>query len=244
MERFIPFSERYGYENPEEILKENYENMTPRLRTRIWNLVVNLIRDMEEEQPFIPFITHKKITNFIWDFCGKSLDELYMISRIGAIRDLRTKINFDSWSWNKIYDFLEHIYRFLVHEGEPKSLRQESERIPVQEEKYNGLHTKFESQVNQVLESEKAPYRMIKGCITPITNEKEIKAIKEALEKLDKFKPAKDHLYSSLKLLSDRENPDYTNSVKESISAVEAILKIINKNNEMLCCKDIDKRPP
>jgi hypothetical protein len=29
-------------------------------------------------------------------------------------------------------------------------------------------------------------------------------------------------------MLSDRENPDYRNSIKESISAVEAIVNLIN----------------
>lgn len=38
------------------------------------------------------------------------------------------------------------------------------------------------------------------------------------------------HLNTALKHLSDKENPIYRNSVKESVSAVEAICKIYTKN--------------
>ncbi len=38
------------------------------------------------------------------------------------------------------------------------------------------------------------------------------------------------HIGTALKLLADRKKPDYRNSMKESISAVEAICKIIAQN--------------
>jgi hypothetical protein len=38
------------------------------------------------------------------------------------------------------------------------------------------------------------------------------------------------HLESALEKLSDRKNPDYRNSIKESISAVESLCIIISKN--------------
>ena len=43
-------------------------------------------------------------------------------------------------------------------------------------------------------------------------------------------KPVRTHLENSLKLLSDRKSPDYRNSIKESISAVEAICRLIAKD--------------
>ena len=39
--------------------------------------------------------------------------------------------------------------------------------------------------------------------------------------------PVRVHLQSSVDLFSDRKNPDYRNSIKESISAVEAVCQII-----------------
>ncbi|KAB0477571.1 hypothetical protein, partial [Pseudomonas vancouverensis] len=40
------------------------------------------------------------------------------------------------------------------------------------------------------------------------------------------------HLNQALKLMSDRQNPDYRNSIKESISAVESICKIITQDDK------------
>ncbi len=46
-----------------------------------------------------------------------------------------------------------------------------------------------------------------------------VKEVEEALE--CRYTPVKRHLSNALELLSDRENPDYQNSIKESITAVE-----------------------
>ena len=47
----------------------------------------------------------------------------------------------------------------------------------------------------------------------------------------DTLKPVREHLSQSLTLLSNRQKPDYRNSIKESISAVESLAKIISKQN-------------
>jgi hypothetical protein len=46
------------------------------------------------------------------------------------------------------------------------------------------------------------------------------------------FKPVNAHLKKALDLLSDRKKPDYRNSIKESISAVEAICNLITSNTK------------
>ena len=46
------------------------------------------------------------------------------------------------------------------------------------------------------------------------------------------LKPVRVHLEKSLELLSDRKSPDYRNSIKESISAVEAICRLITKDKK------------
>jgi len=45
----------------------------------------------------------------------------------------------------------------------------------------------------------------------------------------DSLKPVREHLKQSLTLLADKTNPDYRNSIKESISSVESLSKIIAK---------------
>jgi len=65
----------------------------------------------------------------------------------------------------------------------------------------------------------------VEGHLTKITSKEEINEIEEAL-KLP-YESVKLHIDNALKLLSDKENPDYRNSIKESISAVESICKNI-----------------
>ena len=63
-----------------------------------------------------------------------------------------------------------------------------------------------------------------------MTSEEEIIAVEEALSTSDSLQPVRIHLKTALDLFSDRKNPDYRNSIKESISAVEALCRIITGN--------------
>lgn len=55
-----------------------------------------------------------------------------------------------------------------------------------------------------------------------VTNEREVELVETALQD-SRFNSVTTHLKTALRLLADREKPDYRNSVKESISAVEAM---------------------
>lgn len=79
--------------------------------------------------------------------------------------------------------------------------------------------------VNTYFEREYIGYRFIGGIIVPISDSYEVSAIQEALN--NEYAPVYEHISKANKLLADRENPDYENSIKESISAVEAICEII-----------------
>ena len=92
------------------------------------------------------------------------------------------------------------------------------------------INKRFMKTCNDVLESESSAYRFVGNQFTQITSEEEISEIEEALE--TPLKPVKAHLEKSLELLSDRKSPDYRNSIKESISAVEAICRLITRNKK------------
>lgn len=83
----------------------------------------------------------------------------------------------------------------------------------------------FISQVNRILEEENSGYRMIAEIFVPITNEVELSAVEETL--FSSFDVVEKHMKKALSLYSDRLHPDYENSVKESISAVESMCCII-----------------
>jgi hypothetical protein len=85
--------------------------------------------------------------------------------------------------------------------------------------------TAFQRLCNSVLEQEMSAYRFVGGKITEITSGSEIAEIEDALQATEKG--ARAHLKAALDLMSDRQTPDYRNSIKESISAVEAVANAV-----------------
>ena len=86
--------------------------------------------------------------------------------------------------------------------------------------------------INNALERENSAYRIINNEIIEITSEQEIQSIEDALENTNQYSGIQQHLKQALKLMSDRQNPDYRNSIKESISAVESICKIVTNDEK------------
>lgn len=78
---------------------------------------------------------------------------------------------------------------------------------------------------NTLFEREYIGYRFLGDIISPISDESEVGAINSALS--NPYASVKMHLTKANQLLADREKPDYENSIKESISAVEALCEII-----------------
>jgi len=107
--------------------------------------------------------------------------------------------------WYEVYDFVEFV---------------------VNNHPYVELNEEFVNRSNMVLEGEASAYRFVGKVITKITDETEMSEIEEVLE-LNPVKPVREHIRTALTLLSDRKDPDYRNSSKESISAVESMASII-----------------
>jgi hypothetical protein len=119
------------------------------------------------------------------------------------------KREYESLDWYRIYDLLE----FIVSNMDAGTL------------------SGFIDECNRILRAENSGYRFINNKISPITTEQEILEIDNSLKLSDGIGL---HLEQALDLYSDRTNPDYRNSIKESISAVEAMCKKISKSDMTL----------
>ena len=75
--------------------------------------------------------------------------------------------------------------------------------------------------LNGVLEEEKSGYRLINEKLVNVVDDVEIDSLEQASN--SPFLSVNKHLRKAMLLYSDRKNPDYENSIKESISAVEAM---------------------
>ena len=137
------------------------------------------------------------------DTISNSLDNTY--------NEIRNQ--FFECEWYEVYDFIEFI----------------ANNYP---DKRNRVNPEFISFCNNVLEQELSAYRFVGKKIAQITSEIEIAEIEEALEISDSFNVVKIHLKRALDLLVDRKSPDYRNSIKESITAVEAICQLITNDDK------------
>jgi hypothetical protein len=104
-------------------------------------------------------------------------------------------------------------------------------------EEYNGgndneRNTSFYELCNHHFERYLSAYRFVSGQLTEITSNEEIASIEDVLNNASVVSSARTHMKRSLELFSDRNNPDYRNSIKESISAVESCCRTISQDNK------------
>ncbi|WP_280273402.1 AbiJ-NTD4 domain-containing protein [Nocardia wallacei] len=118
------------------------------------------------------------------------------------------KIRFKSSEWYEVYDLIEAILE------------------EVAENKDEDIST-----FNYILERNLAGYRVTKGEVVPISDTGELKEIEQALSV--EHDAVQHHLGAAVSLLSNRTEPDYPNSVKESISAVEALAGSLTGKNTL-----------
>lgn len=203
----MKFSQRIGITPVRNSLQ--IDSIDKRLENRLWNeILTNFFEKLDKyshnhQEPELADYCKK-----IWlDFFNNRIDLMPRTNNnniasgtiIDHIKDWYFKCN-----WYEKYDFIE----FLV------KMR-------------NGNQYNFVSSLNRELKNGMAGYRIFNDSIVQINSEEEIKEIEEALEYSSKWKSIETHLKTSLALLSNRTNPDYRNSIKESISAVEAFCIII-----------------
>ena len=194
------FSERQGYEVPRASLGQ-FESMDERLRNALWNVLVTDYWSVATPAgQYGPYEWVAVLFRKIWaEQLGLPIDDLssYWEQNRDSLRDW-----FFNSEWNRVYDLMEFILGVAPDEQEV-------------------LH------LNDVLEHEGAAYRLVAGLITPITSAEEVAEVEAAARPPSKFEAAGTHIVTAGNMLSDRDNPDYRNSVKESISAVEAVVRVL-----------------
>ncbi|KXZ73647.1 hypothetical protein AVENLUH5627_00482 [Acinetobacter venetianus] len=214
------FSERYGYKPVPEIIQK--ESMDEVLKNGLWNAISECIFQ-KYSRPYLArtnLISDSNLESFFkllfHSFFKKRINQIpYLIE--ATIEEIDT-LFFKKYRWYEIYDFIEACIQYF----------------PFDEDKED-----FILLLNDCLEAENSAYRIVNNQITEITSEQEIQSIEEALQNTNPYSGVQLHLNQALKLMSDRQNPDYRNSIKESISAIESICKIITQDDKATLGKAI-----
>lgn len=200
----MKFSERIGKRQVKNIIQ--VDGMDDELRISLWNVLDLCIWSrsgfLHRPGRFNILGTIDDFSAELWiTFFKKRLD-----SRPGDSYRIMEIIRsyFFSCDWFDVYDFLE----FVLHHSNSEFI---------------------EKTINAVLARELAGYRYVSGNFVQVTDKQEIESIEQALD-AGPFAGVEAHLHSAIEHLSRKQNPDYRNSIKESISAVESLAKELTGN--------------
>lgn len=200
------FSERYGIS---ETMPMQIDDICERTRNRIWNRVSWMLSYYSKQGSLYGY----------GGFFRGLFDELGLeISNAVSFPDevVRKLIREDSW--NRVYDLIEIVLR-LLQENYSRSLAES---------------------LNDVLEKDKCAYRILRVeqnrqsvyQVTRITNELEMRAVQDAAQ--TNFDVVNSHIISAINLFSDLERPNYAESVRSAINAVESVCCIVDGKSKTL----------
>lgn len=199
------------------------ESMSDELRASLWNV---LDMHLWSRRGYMSRDQRPNIYQFSKDlwfhYFKKRVDLIPNLSHrvLEAIRDY-----FFACDWYEVYDFLEFTAAYAAADSHLRFAR-------------------ISDTINSILERELAGYRMIDMQITPVTDEQEVAMLETSLADTQ-YEGVTIHLRTALQLLSNRDHPDYRNSIKESISAVESITRIISGKKKATlgdALKELEKR--
>jgi len=201
------FSERFGLEAKRTVVQ--IDSMDDALRAGLWNAVTSnpfLLRSGASlSAQFAAVSLQKRLSRAIWSDFFKRAHDTMPTAWEDQYADYREY--FFNAAWNKVYDFLEFIGAHYVATTSERG--------------------EFFKECNHILEREVSAYRFVNGSIAQLTAPAEIEAIEAASNLPSPLGAVSAQLNSAFLHLTNRETPDYRNSIKESIGAVESMCSII-----------------
>lgn len=201
------FSERKGIKHFSDIVQVN--DLNKRTRIKLYNVINNLLS--EEDRNIVKNIVEYIYTE-IFSLSNDEIpiDEFYIDLEevLNVIKNVLTQSEY-----NVIFDFIEGIINAF------KDMQY-----------YDYQKKIFIEDINEVLEIENVNYRIVNDIVTDIIENEEIKSIEETLQ--NPYEVVRKHYNKAIeKLYKDK---DCANSIKESISSVEAMCQVINGSKEEL----------
>lgn len=198
------FSERMGYSSRPEFMQ--LDGMTAELHNLLANFCVDVFNSIRTQQD--PLIIEKQIKTTL----KVSYDAFSFITSGGYALDPRFDKNsfrlfFENLEWHQRYSIIECLILHITKT--PRCIASNVTLTPY---------------LNTILERENSAYRMDSKCnFVPISNEIELNEVQTAQN--SDYDTVKMHMNKAITLFAARDNPDYANAVKESISAVEALAR-------------------
>lgn len=208
----MKFSERYGYVKPVEVLKrESLDSETITALCNCYDHLAMWFNHYDVNSSYRHDESYIALEETIWCFfMNQRRDDFYGYNshKIAATEYLQS----DEYEWYKKFDLIEFTIRVL------------RKMTPQGDRHFMGVVNNFVTILNSTFKRLDYAYRVVDDQIVEITDKEEILAIEEAVRQTSSVKT---HLENALIHPSSRPEPDYRNSIKESISAVEALCREI-----------------
>lgn len=216
------FSERYGYTKASDVIIR--EKITPEIQNAICSCYDHLKHDLDSMTTMYDESFYVGLEAYLWEFfLNKRASEFYLSGFKYHIVST-VYIEDKDIEWFLKLNIIEKGIEYLL------SRSQSNYKIA----NYTNL---FIENLNSAFERLNFAYRIIEGKIVEITSDQEIKTIETAIE--SSARNIKMHLNRALELYAQRPEGDYRNSIKESISAVEAFCR--EKTGENTLGKALNK---
>jgi len=209
------FSERNGIVSLSKVIQDKSLNL--RTINRLYNLLSDLIQQSFSACTRVKYKgqdVHNLnclVVHIYTDLMSMKVDDLPIQRHSGAglwlntqkvESDLHSILEFGSLS--ETFDLIEGVAQHLSSSYGTNHPR---------------LHQFYTREINRLFEEESVTFTLLNGQIIPNVSPEEKIDIEQALDRKD---TSSIHLSNALKFLYDREDPQYGNSIKESISSVEA----------------------
>lgn len=198
----MKFSERLNIQPIKSQIQVN--SIDNDLKNSLWTVIHETLLNLDDSN-YSHTIKLTPTCKKIWiDFFKYPIDTLQMWNQASVNETYFSRVLRDWYykaAWFEIYDLIDFLGKLNIQD--------------------------FINSCNKYLERELSAFRFVDYNLIKITSEEEINEIEQALHIDNKYNTVIKHISTSLSLLSNRKNPDYRNSVKESISAVEALCILI-----------------
>ena len=209
----MKFSQRIGKVPAVKVLQ--IESLDDDLKNSLWNAFdIYILEEFKNDRILArENVKFREFAKILWHYFYKLPIDRIPDNSYSSIEFIRDR--FFTGEWYEVYDLIEFMTR-------------------INSDKFDIEIDQFKETCNEIFEREFSGYRFIDDTISPITNTHEIEEIEIAInrsEQLTLLKGANTHLISALEKISDRKSPDYRNSIKESISAVESVVKVISEKD-------------
>ena len=198
------FSDKRGIKRLSNIIQ--IDSLNDRTRNKIYSATMELVNKTDDKRKFVEYI-YEDIFSLTKNDIPLNGQEFDIFSDYYKNVEDEILFNLRNYEYNNVFDFIIGIIRGI---------------------KINKLKNWYIKEIEKIFKEENVNYKIVGDNIIDIIDEYQVAEIEETLK--NPYDIVRKHYNKAIeKLYQDR---DYDNSIKESISSVEAMCQALTENNK------------